>query len=137
MQLNIRFLEASLVWILLQKDRIITSHPDRALKTEHLDVDHERSLLKESKEEVRRIDKKNDYMDDRDRKDYRGLEHDSQKEHFLNKKKLILKDDDSAEISNQAREGDKFSGAIPSSSTYDAKGTTKCRSLVFLILYFT
>ncbi|CAH8257671.1 unnamed protein product [Arabidopsis lyrata] len=106
-----------------KKDRIITSLPDRALKTEHMDVDHERSLLKDSKEDVRRIDKKNDYMDDRDRKDYRGLEHDSHKEHFFNnKKKLILKDDDSAEMSNQAREGDKFYGAIPSSSTYDEKG---------------
>ncbi|EOA33276.1 hypothetical protein CARUB_v10019668mg [Capsella rubella] len=94
-----------------KKDRIITSHPDRALKTEHLDIDHERSLLKESKEEVRRIDKKNDYMDDRDRK-----------EHFLNKKKLTLRDDDSAEMSNQAREGDKFSGATPSSSAYIEKG---------------
>ncbi|KAG7586211.1 Paired amphipathic helix superfamily [Arabidopsis thaliana x Arabidopsis arenosa] len=48
----------------LDKDRIITTHPDRALKIEHMDVDHERSLLKESKEEVRRIDKKNDYMDE-------------------------------------------------------------------------
>jgi paired amphipathic helix protein Sin3a len=88
-----------------------------------MDVDHERSLLKDSKEEVRRIDKKNDFMDDRDRKDYRGLDHDSHKEHFFNsKKKLIRKDDDSAEMSDQAREGDKFSGAIPSSSTYDEKG---------------
>lgn len=135
MQSKIRFLEASLLWILLQKDRIITSLPDRALKTEHMDVDHERSLLKDSKEDVRRIDKKNDYMDDRDRKDYRGLEHDSHKEHFFNnKKKLILKDDDSAEMSNQAREGDKFSGAIPSSSTYDEKGATKSRSLVSLMI---
>ncbi|CAD5316797.1 unnamed protein product [Arabidopsis thaliana] len=106
-----------------KKDRIITSHPNRALKTENMDVDHERSLLKDSKEEVRRIDKKNDFMDDRDRKDYRGLDHDSHKEHFFNsKKKLIRKDDDSAEMSDQAREGDKFSGAIPSSSTYDEKG---------------
>ncbi|XP_010471006.1 PREDICTED: paired amphipathic helix protein Sin3-like 4 [Camelina sativa] len=96
-----------------KKDRIVTSHPDRALKTEHMDVDHERPLLKESKEEVRRIDKKNDYMDERDRKDFRGIEHDSQKDHFLNKKKLTLRDDDSAEVSNHA---------IPSSSTYDEKG---------------
>ncbi|KAL1187808.1 Paired amphipathic helix protein Sin3-like 4 [Cardamine amara subsp. amara] len=104
-----------------KKERIITSHPDRVPKTEHLDVDHERSLLKDSKEEVRRIVKKNDYMDDRDRKyfriDDRGLEHDSQKERFFNSKKnRILKDDDSAEISNQV------SVAAPTSSPYDEKG---------------
>ncbi|CAH2066493.1 unnamed protein product, partial [Thlaspi arvense] len=110
-----------------KKDRIIGSHPDRELKTEHMDVDHDRSLLKESKEDIRRIDKKNDYMDDRDRRGYgvddRGLEHDNQKEQFLHsKKKVTLRDDDSPEISNQAREGDKFYGAIATSSTYDDKG---------------
>ncbi|ESQ28214.1 hypothetical protein EUTSA_v10018014mg [Eutrema salsugineum] len=110
-----------------KKERIITPHPDRDLKAEHMDIDHERSLMKESKEEIRRIDKMTDYMDDRDRRGYgidnRGLEHDSQKEQFLHsKKKLTLKDDDSPEISNQAREGDKFCGAIATSSTYDDKG---------------
>lgn len=89
----------------LQKDRI------NDLKTEHMDIDHERSLLKESKEDVRRIDKKNDYMDD-------------QKGHFLHsKKKLTLRDEDSTETSNQGREGDKFCGAIATSSTKDDKGS--------------
>ncbi|KAF8102258.1 hypothetical protein N665_0199s0033 [Sinapis alba] len=111
-----------------KKDRVIASHSDRDLKTEHMDIDHERSLLKESKEEVRRIDKKNDYMDGRDRKgdgiDNRGLGHDSQKEQFLlsSKKKLTLRDNDSPEISNHAREGDKFRADIATSSTYDDKG---------------
>lgn len=113
--------------LLLQKDRIFTSHQDRDLKTEHMDLDHERFMLKESKEEMRRVDKKNDYMDDRDRRGYgiddRDFEHDIKKEHFLHsKKKLTLKDDDSAEMSNQARDGDKFFGSIPTSSTYDEKG---------------
>ena len=99
----------------LQKDRI------NDLKTEHMDIDHERSLLKESKEDVRRIDKKNDYMDGRDMK---GDGIDSQKEQFLlGKKKLTLRDNDSPGISNQAREGgDKFRGDIATSSTYDDKG---------------
>ncbi|KAF8098764.1 hypothetical protein N665_0259s0034 [Sinapis alba] len=93
-----------------KKERIIASHTDRDLKTEHMDVDQERSLLKESKEEVSRIDKKNDYMDD-------------QKAQFLHsKKKLTLRDDYSTETSNQAREGDKFCGAIATSSTKDDKG---------------
>lgn len=136
MLLDIRYSEPSLVWALLQKDRIITSHPDRDLKTEQLDLDHERSLLKENKEEIRRVDKKNEYMDEKVRRDYgiddRGLEHDSQKEQFRNnKKKLTLRDDDSIDFSNQAREGDKFSGAIPSSSTHDEKGAMKSRALGF------
>ncbi|KAJ0241243.1 Paired amphipathic helix protein Sin3-like 4 [Hirschfeldia incana] len=94
---------------------------DRDLKTEHMDIDHERSSLKESKEDVRRIDKKNDYMvDGRDRK---GDGMDIQKEHLLHsKKKLTLRDDGSPGISNQAREGDKFRGDIATSSTYDDKG---------------
>ncbi|KAF3519879.1 hypothetical protein DY000_02063518 [Brassica cretica] len=98
-----------------KKDRI------NDLKTEHMDIDHERSLLKESKEDVRRIDKKNDYMDGRDMK---GDGMDSQKEQFLlGKKKLTLRDNDSPGISNQARErGDKFRGDIATSSTYDDKG---------------
>ncbi|CAF2193558.1 unnamed protein product [Brassica rapa] len=98
-----------------KKDRI------NDLKTEHMDLDHERSLLKESKEDVRRIDKKSDYMDGRDRK---GDGIDSQKEQFLlGKKKLTLRDNDSPGISNQAREGgDKFRGDIATSSTYDDKG---------------
>ncbi|CAH8363812.1 unnamed protein product [Eruca vesicaria subsp. sativa] len=100
---------------------------DRDLKTEHMDIDHERSLLKESKEDVKRIDKKSDYMDGRDRKgdgiDNRGLGHDSQKDQFLlSKKKLTLRDNDSAEISNHGREGDKFRGDIATSSTHDDKG---------------
>ncbi|KAF3521869.1 hypothetical protein F2Q69_00051267 [Brassica cretica] len=98
-----------------KKDRI------NDLKTEHMDIDHERSLLKESKEDIRRIDKKNDYMDGRDMK---GDGIDSQKEQFLlGKKKLTLRDNDSPGISNQAREGgDKFRGDIATSSTYDDKG---------------
>ncbi|KAG2321569.1 hypothetical protein Bca52824_014782 [Brassica carinata] len=100
---------------------------DRDLKAEHMDMDHERSLVKESKEDVRRIDKKSDYMDGRDRKgdgiDNRGLGHDSQKEQFLlSKKKLPLRDDGSPGVSNHAREGDKFRGDIATSSTYDDKG---------------
>ncbi|CAN6932966.1 unnamed protein product [Brassica oleracea] len=93
-----------------KKDRINASHADRDFKTEHMELDQERSLLKESKEDVRRIDKKNDYMDD-------------QKGHFLHsKKKLTLRDEDSTETSNQGREGDKFCGAIATSSTKDDKG---------------
>ncbi|CAH8297642.1 unnamed protein product [Eruca vesicaria subsp. sativa] len=84
-----------------KKDHIIALNTDRDLKTERMDPDHERSSLKESKEDVRRIDKKNDYMD---------------------KKKLTLKDDDSPGTSNQAREGDKLCGAIAISSTKDDKG---------------
>ncbi|KAJ0256288.1 Histone deacetylase interacting domain-containing protein [Hirschfeldia incana] len=88
-----------------KKDRVNASHSDRDLKTEHMDLDQERSLLKESKEDVRRIDKKNDYMDD-------------QKGQFLHsKKKLTLRDGDYTETSNQAREG-----VIASSSTNDDKG---------------
>ncbi|KAG2322315.1 hypothetical protein Bca4012_056906 [Brassica carinata] len=93
-----------------KKDRTIASHTDRDFKTEHMDLDQERSLLKESKEDVKRIDKKNDYMDD-------------QKGQFLHsKKKLTLRDGDSTETSNQAREGDNFFGAIATSSTKDDKG---------------
>ena len=106
-----RYSELLLVCALLQKDRIIASHTDSDLKPEHRDLDHERSSLKESKEDVRRIDKKNDYMDD-------------QKGHFLHsKKKLTLRDEDSTETSNQGREGDKFCGAIATSSTKDDKGS--------------
>ena len=95
----------------MQKDRINASHADHDFKTEHMELDQERSLLKESKEDVRRIDKKNDYMDD-------------QKGHFLHsKKKLTLRDEDSTETSNQGREGDKFCGAIATSSTKDDKGS--------------
>ncbi|CAA7014399.1 unnamed protein product [Microthlaspi erraticum] len=106
----------------MQKDRIFTSHQERDLKTEHMELDHERSVLRESKEEMRRVEKKSDYMDERDRRGYgvddRDFEHDVKKEHFLHsKKKLTLKDDDSAEMSNQARDG-----SIPTSSTYDEKG---------------
>ena len=86
---------------MLQKDRIIDSHTDRDLKPEHRDLDHERSLLKESKEEIRRTGTKNDNS----------------------KKKLTLRADDSPEISNQARGGDKFCGAIATSSTKDDKGS--------------
>ncbi|KAJ4884289.1 Paired amphipathic helix protein Sin3-like 4 [Raphanus sativus] len=93
-----------------KKDRAIASHTDRDLKTEHMDLDQERSLLKESKEDVRRIEKKNDYMDE-------------QKGQFLHsKKKLTLRDGDSNETSNQGREGDKFCGAVATSSTKDDKG---------------
>uniref|UniRef100_M4CID4 Histone deacetylase interacting domain-containing protein n=1 Tax=Brassica campestris TaxID=3711 RepID=M4CID4_BRACM len=104
MLLDILYSELSLVCALLQKDRI------NDLKTEHMELDQERSLLKESKEDVRRIDKKNDYTDD-------------QKGQFLHsKKKLTLRDEDSTETSNQGREGDKFCGAIATSSTKDDKG---------------
>ncbi|CAF2061848.1 BnaC06g24960D [Brassica napus] len=93
-----------------KKDPINASHANRDFKTEHMELDQERSLLKESKEDVRRIDKKNDYMDD-------------QKGHLLHsKKKLTLRDEDSTETSNQGREGDKFCGAIATSSTKDDKG---------------
>lgn len=103
--------ELSFVCALLQKDRAIASHTDRDLKTEHMDLDQERSLLKESKEDVRRIEKKNDYMDE-------------QKGQFLHsKKKLTLRDGDSNETSNQGREGDKFCGAVATSSTKDDKGS--------------
>ncbi|KAJ4866889.1 Paired amphipathic helix protein Sin3-like 4 [Raphanus sativus] len=110
MLLDIRYSELSLVCALLQKDRTIALHSDRDLKTEHMDQDQERSLLKETKEEVRRIERKNDYMDD-------------QKGQFLHsEKKLTLRDGDSNETSNQGREGDKFCGAIATSSTKDDKG---------------
>ncbi|CAF1907040.1 BnaC02g19600D [Brassica napus] len=75
-----------------EKDRIIASHTDSDLKPEHRDLDHERSSLKESKEDIRHIGTKND----------------------ISKKKLTLTADDSPEISNQAREGDKFCGAVDS-----------------------
>ncbi|KAJ4874710.1 Paired amphipathic helix protein Sin3-like 4 [Raphanus sativus] len=96
------------------------------LKTEHMEIDQERSLLKESKEDVRRIDnKKNDHIMDGSR-DRKGDGIDSQKEQLLlhSKKKLTLRDNDSPGISNnQAREGDKFfRGDIATSSTYDDKG---------------
>ncbi|KAG2281402.1 hypothetical protein Bca52824_052622 [Brassica carinata] len=83
-----------------KKDRIIASHTDSDLKPEHRDLDHERSLLKESKEEIRRIGTKNG----------------------ISKKKLTLRADDSPEISNQAREGDEFCGAVGTSSTCDENG---------------
>ncbi|WZZ33077.1 hypothetical protein YC2023_016478 [Brassica napus] len=82
------------------KDRIIASHTDSDLKPEHRDLDHERSSLKESKEDIRHIGTKND----------------------ISKKKLTLTADDSPEISNQAREGDKFCGAVGTSSTCDENG---------------
>ncbi|KAH0938279.1 hypothetical protein HID58_005740, partial [Brassica napus] len=85
--------------LLSLKDRIIDSHTDRDLKPEHRDLDHERSLLKESKEEIRRTGTKNDNS----------------------KKKLTLRADDSPEISNQARGGDKFCGAVGTSSICDEK----------------
>lgn len=91
-----------------------------------MEIDQERSLLKESKEDVRRIDnKKNDHIMDGSR-DRKGDGIDSQKEQLLlhSKKKLTLRDNDSPGISNnQAREGDKFfRGDIATSSTYDDKG---------------
>lgn len=86
--------------------------------------------MKENKQHMRVNDKENEHKDARD------FEPDSRKEQFLNKKqKLQIRGDDSAEISNQVREGDKFSGAVPSSSTYDEKGVKKSEFSVFFISF--
>ncbi|VVA94715.1 unnamed protein product [Arabis nemorensis] len=93
---------------------------DRIISAEHTDIERERPLMRENKEHMRVSDKKNEH------KDARYFKPDSQKEQFLNKKqKLQIRGDDSADISNQVREGDKFSGAVPSSSTYGEKGAVK------------
>lgn len=103
---------------MLQKDRIISG--------EHTDIERERPLMRENKEHMRVSDKKNEH------KDASYFKPDSQKEQFLNKKqKLQIRGDDLADISNQVREGDKFSGAVPSSSTYGEKGAVKSEFSVF------
>ncbi|KAL1218966.1 Paired amphipathic helix protein Sin3-like 3 [Cardamine amara subsp. amara] len=100
-----------------KKDRIITPQPDHDFGIEHTEVDRERPLMKENKEHMRGKNKEHEHRDARD------FEPDSQKEQFLNKRqKLQIRGDDSAQFSNQVREGDKFSGVVPSSSTYDEKG---------------
>lgn len=77
-------------------------------------------MKKENKEHMRGNNNENEQRDARD------LEPDSKKEQFLNKRqKIHIRGDDSAEISNQVREGNKFFGAVPSSSTYDEKGAMK------------
>ncbi|CAH8253403.1 unnamed protein product [Arabidopsis lyrata] len=104
-----------------KKDRIITPHPDHDYGTEHMD--RERPMKKENKEHMRGNNNENEQRDARD------LEPDSKKEQFLNKRqKIHIRGDDSAEISNQVREGNKFFGAVPSSSTYDEKGAMKSYS---------
>ena len=69
--------------------------------------------MKESKEEIRRTGTKNDNS----------------------KKKLTLRADDSPEISNQARGGDKFCGAVGTSSICDEKGVRKSRFSRFPLFY--
>ena len=69
--------------------------------------------MKESKEEIRRIGTKNG----------------------ISKKKLTLRADDSPEISNQAREGDEFCGAVGTSSTCDENGVRKSRFSGFPLFY--
>ncbi|EFH69525.1 predicted protein [Arabidopsis lyrata subsp. lyrata] len=104
-----------------KKDQSITPHRDHDYGTEHTDLDRERPLKKENKEHMRGNTKENEHRDARD------FEPHSKKEQFLNnKQKLHIRGDDSAEISNQ----NKFSGAVPSSSTYDEKGYSQDLAIV-------
>ncbi|XP_010551461.1 PREDICTED: paired amphipathic helix protein Sin3-like 3 [Tarenaya hassleriana] len=94
-----------------KKERnVITSHPDRDLSIERPDLDHEKSPMKENEEQVRRNDKESEQRDVRDgrgsERGGRDFEYDSQTQQFpVSKSKPPLRGDNSAELSNQGREG--------------------------------
>ncbi|XP_010532951.1 PREDICTED: paired amphipathic helix protein Sin3-like 3 isoform X2 [Tarenaya hassleriana] len=89
-----------------KKERDITSHPDHDVSVEGPDLAHDKSQVKENKEQMRCNDKENEQRDDRDRRDNQrddgDFEHDSQTQQFpKNKRKLPLRGDDLAVLSYQ------------------------------------